>query len=61
MSRKERFPYSHSVKVRKPHKCDYCNQLIVKGQNARYKNMFDGTKGYIHNVCPPKSNGASTR
>ena len=54
MPRKEPYPYSHWVeKTRKEHKCGLCGEMIPKGSKARYKNMFDGTREYIHaDGCP---------
>jgi len=51
MSRKEPFPYSHSVaRTRCEHKCERCGQVISIGSRARYKNLFTGRRGHIHEL-----------
>ncbi len=57
MPRTEPYPYSHYVnKTRKDHKCEICWDIIPRGSKARYKNLFTGKRGYIHNFppCPDK-------
>lgn len=50
MWRKEKFPYSHFVdKTRTNHGCAICKLWIPAGAAARYKNLFTGKRGYIHN------------
>ena len=43
---------THPVKVNKEHPCECCNDVIKKGEDAYYRNLFTGKRAYRHIVCP---------
>lgn len=43
---------THPVKVNKEHECECCNDVIEKGEDAYYRNLFTGKRAYRHIVCP---------